>query len=66
MKTLVLVFLLLFVTKTSSCDSEAPIEHPSNTELLGNFQAHKQEFEELARMASDDSKVVRITFGSGI
>src|SRR6266404_6143785 len=56
--TAVILIMVLFLT---GCNSPSESHHPSDKQLLQNFQQHEADFNRLLRMASDDVKAVRIS-----
>ena len=62
LRSLKLASVALLLYFAMSCDLIFNIPHPSDDTLLRNFQEHEADFALLARMASEDSRVVRIAY----
>lgn len=61
MNNFILVSLLLIVFGMTDCGVKTPLTHAQDNVLIQNFNAHEADFDRLAAMAQEDSKVVRIT-----
>lgn len=62
-KYLYFVAILLTLILAIGCDSlswNSP--HPSDQDLIKNFEKHEAEFNELIKMPNEDSKVIRIAY----
>ncbi len=54
----IILVLALFL---AACNSPSESHHPSDEELLQNFQHHEPDFNKLITMANEDAKVIAIT-----
>lgn len=60
-ETVVNAIILVLVLFLTGCNSPSESHHPSDEQLIQNFQRHEADFNKLLGMAADDARVVRIT-----
>jgi hypothetical protein len=61
-KSIFISVSLLLLSLVIGCDYLIDDPHPSDKELIANFQSQEEDFDTLIKMANEDSKVVRIGY----